>query len=170
MDSIKIALPLLKKSEGLRLKAYPDPATKGKPYTIGYGATYYENGQEIQPADKISKERAEELLIFHATQARDAARKYLKKKLTPNQEAAVISLVFNIGAGNFAKSTLLRKLNANPSDPTIEAEFKKFIYANKKIFPGLVSRRAEEAKLFFTPLTVLPLFLLVGLAFYFFRG
>lgn len=170
MDSVTKALPIIKKMEGLRLKAYPDPATKGKPFTIGWGATYYENGQEIRPTDQISRDRAEKLLIFHTTQTRDSIRKYLKKPLNANQEAAVISLVFNIGIGNFAKSTLLRKLNANPQDPTIKGEFEKFVYANKKIFPGLVTRRAEEAKLFFSPLTILPFIFLAGLALYWFKG
>ena len=151
MDSLAIAVPIIKKSEGLRLKAYPDPATGGKPFTIGYGATYYENGAAIQPGDKITKAQADKLLLFHAGKARDAVRKFVTAKINPNQEAALISLAFNIGEGNFAKSSLLKRINANPQDLGIYNEFNRWIYANKKIFPGLVTRRREEVGLYFRP-------------------
>lgn len=154
MDSLKIAIPIIKKSEGLRLVAYPDPATGGKPFTIGYGATYYENGSAIQPGDKITRQQAEKLLLFHAGKARDAVKKLVKANINPNQEAALISLIFNIGEGNLAKSTLLKKINKDPKDPTINDEFGKWIYANKKIFPGLVNRRQEESALFFKPVII----------------
>ena len=154
MDSLTIALPLIKKSEGLRLEAYPDPATKGKPFTIGWGATYYENGSAIQPGDKITRQQAEKLLLFHAGKAREAVKKLVKVNINPNQEAALISLIFNIGEGNLAKSTLLKKINKDPKDPTINAEFNKWIYANKKVFPGLVNRRQEESALFFKPVVI----------------
>lgn len=151
MDSLAIAIPIIKKSEGLRLKAYPDPATGGKPFTIGYGATYYENGAPIQPGDKITQAQADKLLFFHAGKARESVRKLVTAKINPNQEAALISLAFNIGEGNLAKSTLIKKINANPADAAINNEFNKWIYANKKIFPGLVKRRQEEVNLYFKP-------------------
>lgn len=151
MDSLAIAIPIIKKSEGLRLKAYPDPATGGKPFTIGYGATYYENGAPIQPGDKITQAQADKLLLFHAGKAREAVRKLVTAKINPNQEAALISLAFNIGEGNLAKSTLIKKINANPGDAAINNEFNKWVYANKKIFPGLVKRRQEEVNLYFKP-------------------
>jgi lysozyme len=154
MDSLTIALPLIKKSEGLRLNAYPDPATGGKPFTIGYGATYYENGSPILPGDKITKAQADKLLLFHAGKAKETVKKLVKANINPNQEAALISLIFNIGEGNLSKSTLLKKINKDPKDPSINDEFKKWIYANKKIFPGLVSRREEESKLFFKPIVI----------------
>jgi lysozyme len=154
MDSLTIALPLIKKSEGLRLIAYPDPATGGKPYTIGYGATYYENGSPILSGDKITKAQAEKLLQFHAGKAKETVKKLVKSNINPNQEAALISLVFNIGEGNLAKSTLLKKINKDSKDPSINEEFKKWVYANKKIFPGLVGRREEESKLFFKPIVI----------------
>lgn len=154
MDSLTIAIPIIKKSEGLRLKAYPDPATGGKPFTIGYGATYYESGAAIQPGDKITKAQADQLLAFHAGKAREAVRKLVTSKINPNQEAALISLVFNIGEGNLKKSTLLKKININPKDPGIESEFSKWIYANKKIFQGLISRRKEESSLYFKPFAI----------------
>jgi len=154
MDSLTIALPLIKKSEGLRLVAYSDPATGGKPFTIGYGATYYQNGSPIQPGDKITKAQADKLLLFHAGKAKETVKKLVKSNINPNQEAALISLIFNIGEGNLAKSTLLKKINKDPKDPSINEEFKKWVYANKKIFPGLVSRREEESKLFFKPIVI----------------
>ena len=69
--------------------------------------------------------------------------------LTQNQFDALVSFVFNVGAGNFRSSTLLKRLKSNPNDPDIENQFKKWVYDNGKVLPGLVRRRDEEAKLYF---------------------
>jgi lysozyme len=53
--------------------------------------------------------------------------------------------------GNFRRSTLLRKVNANPKDPSIRAEFKKWVRANDRVLLGLQRRRNAESKLYFTP-------------------
>jgi lysozyme len=50
--------------------------------------------------------------------------------------------------GNFRRSTLLRKVNANPKDPSIRAEFMKWTRANNVVLKGLVRRREAEAKLY----------------------
>ena len=44
--------------EGLRLKAYPDPATGADPWTIGYGHT----GLDVHPGKTITKAEALALL------------------------------------------------------------------------------------------------------------
>ena len=63
---------------------------------------------------------------------------------------ALVSFAYNVGVGNFAKSTLLKKVNANPNDPTIRSEFEKWNKANGRVLKGLVTRRKEEADLYFT--------------------
>ena len=45
---------IAKRHEGLRLTAYPDPATSGAPWTIGYGHT-----RGVRPGDTCSREQAE---------------------------------------------------------------------------------------------------------------
>jgi lysozyme len=60
-----------------------------------------------------------------------------------------VSFAFNCGLGNLRASTLLRKVNANPNDPTIAAEFAKWDKANKKVLRGLSIRRKAESDLYF---------------------
>lgn len=55
--------------------------------------------------------------------------KLIKSKITQNQFNTLVSLAYNIGVGAFGRSTLLRKVNANPNDPTIGAEFLKWVNA-----------------------------------------
>jgi lysozyme len=69
-----------------------------------------------------------------------------------NQYDALVSFVFNLGIGAFRKSTLLKKIQANPNDPAIRAEFMKWVNAGGKPLKGLITRRAAEADLYFKPL------------------
>lgn len=59
------------------------------------------------------------------------------------QKAALISFVYNVGQGNLQTSTLLRKLNSGDHEGACE-QLTRWVYANKKKLPGLVSRRNEE--------------------------
>jgi lysozyme len=75
--------------------------------------------------------------------------KLIKSKLTQNQFNALVSFAFNLGVTALNKSTLLKKVNINPNDPTIAAEFAKWNKAGGKVLNGLTKRRAKEAKLYF---------------------
>ncbi len=70
--------------------------------------------------------------------------------LTQNQFDALCSFVFNVGCGAFLRSTLLKKIKMNPSDPTIRDEFAKYRFAGGKVLPGLEKRRREEAAVYFS--------------------
>ncbi len=63
---------------------------------------------------------------------------------------ALVSFVFNVGGGNFRKSTLLKKVKANPDDNSIMDEFLRWVYAKGKVLPGLQKRRLAEMKLYFS--------------------
>lgn len=139
-------LELIKKHEGLRLKAYLCPANV---WTIGYGNTFYSNGMPVKKGDKISKEGAEALLAVTASGFWSRMKPLIKAPLNYNQQSALLSFAFNVGIGNFQKSTLLRKVNANPNDPTIRNEFQRWVRARGVVLPGLVRRRNEEAALYF---------------------
>lgn len=140
-------LRLLAKHEGLSLKAYKCPAGV---WTIGYGNTYYEDGTKVKEGDIITRERAEELLRIIANDFATKVDALVKPKLTMQQFDALVSFAYNVGIANFAKSTLLKKVNANPLDLTIRAEFEKWNKSNGKVLKGLVTRRKEEADLYFT--------------------
>jgi lysozyme len=135
-------LAIIREFEGLRLKAYPDPASGGDPWTIGYGHTL-----DVEPGDTCTKEQAEQWLLDDAADAEVAILKHVKVALSQGQLDALISFVFNLGAGNFAKSTLLRKLNAGDYVGAWQ-EFGRWNKAAGKVMPGLSRRRAAEAKLF----------------------
>ena len=139
---------LIKLFEGCKLVAYKCSAAKD---TIGYGNTFFENGTPVKPGDKITQERANELFEIIAKDFADKVKPLIKSAVTPNQFAALTSFAYNAGIGNLKSSTLLKKVNANPNDPTIDLEFQKWNKAGGKVLAGLTKRRASESKLYFTP-------------------
>jgi lysozyme len=139
---------LIKFYEGCKLVAYKCSAAKD---TIGYGNTFFEDGKSVKPGDKISQERANELFEIIAKEFADKVAPLVKSSVTPNQFAALTSFAYNAGIGNLKSSTLLKKVNANPNDPTIDLEFKKWDKGGGKVLAGLTKRRAAESKLYFTP-------------------
>lgn len=139
--------------EGIRTKAYLCQA--GKP-TIGIGCTFYEDGKPVRLGDVITKERAFQLAEMIAPQFSATVKKLVKSKLTENQFIVLCSFAFQEGNAAFASSTLLKKVNANPNDPTIRDEFMKWVYAKnpktgkKEKSAGIIKRRTIEADLYFT--------------------
>jgi lysozyme len=140
-------LGIIKKHEGLRLRAYKCPADV---WTIGYGNTFYEDGTPVRQGEVISKERADRLLFQTVSRFRQHVDAAVTAQLTPNQLDALTSFAYNIGMAAFRRSTLLRKVNANPNDPTIRNEFMRWTRAKGRALRGLEIRRKEEADLYFT--------------------
>jgi len=141
------ALPIIKKFEGLRLTSYLCPSGLA---TIGYGATFYMNGSRVQLGEKITIDRADSLLLMQVKLFENEVRRTVKSALNENQLGALVSFCFNIGGGAFSKSTLAKKANANPNDPSIRAEFMRWTRGGGKVLPGLVKRREAEANLYFS--------------------
>ena len=139
-------IAIIRKYEGLKLRAYICPAGLN---TIGYGSTFYENGTRVQPGDVITMDRADKLLHFQVRLFADEVRRTVKSTLNDNQLGALVSFCFNIGGAAFSRSTLARKANANPNDPTIRSEFMRWTRGGGKVLPGLVKRREEEANLYY---------------------
>jgi lysozyme len=141
----------LKSKEGLRLKAYICPAGK---WTIGYGNTFYEYGSKVKKGDTISKNRAEELFENILYQFSKEVKSLLKTELNDNQFSALVSFSYNVGIGNFSKSTLLKLVNINPSNPSIKNEFIKWNKGGGKTLYGLTIRRQKEADIYFKEINV----------------
>ena len=138
-------LELIKDFEGFSSNAYLCPA---KIPTIGFGNTFYENGTKVKLGDQISKTDALKLLEVIAN--RDFADKIfpsIKVKVTQSQFDAMVSLAYNIGAGAFSKSTLLKKVNAGDIAGAGE-EFLRWNKAGGKVVLGLTRRREREKQLF----------------------
>lgn len=134
-------IALIKEFEGLSLKAYKCP---GGVRTIGYGHT-----AGVKPGMVISEAQAEEYLMADLI----ASEKYLndlRLAINQNQFDALISFIYNVGTGNFSRSTLLRKVRANPQDNSIMDEFLRWVYSKGRVLPGLQRRRLAEMKLYFS--------------------
>jgi lysozyme len=136
-------LATVKEFEGLRLKAYKCPAAV---WTIGYGHTSAAGAPNVTPDLVITKDEAEGILKDDMEQYEAGVRKYVKVGLTQNQFDALVDFAYNAGVGALAKSTLLKKVNAEKFDE-VPAEFMKWTKGGGKELPGLVRRRRAEVKL-----------------------
>lgn len=139
-------MPIIRKYEGLRLRAYICPSGLA---TIGYGATFYENGSRVQMGEVITIERADKLLHMQVKLFADEVKRVVKSEINDNMLGALTSFCFNVGGAAFGKSTLAKKVNKNPNDPTIRDEFMRWTRGGGKVLPGLVKRREEEANLYY---------------------
>lgn len=140
------AIGLIKKYESFSSKPYLCPA---RIPTIGYGCTIYPDGRKVTMSDEpITKDKAEALLLDYVINKimpniRDLG-------LSDNQEAALASLIYNIGWGAFAKSKCYKAIKAKDW----ETVYKNWDWckANGKFLNGLAKRRTEELYLFFQDL------------------
>ena len=139
-------IDLIKKFEGCKLKAYKCPAGV---WTIGYGHTY-----EVKKTDVITQEQADAFLREDVQRIINFLNS-LKLRLNPNQMRALVSFCYNVGQGNFMKSTLFKYLAVNNQDHRIYNEFlrwtKTTVNGKKVELDGLVKRRKQEADLYFKP-------------------
>jgi len=136
-------LATVKEFEGLRLKAYKCPAAV---WTIGYGHTSAAGAPMVTSDLEITREAAEEILKKDMVQYEDGVRKYVKVDLSQGQFDALVDFAYNAGVGALAKSTLLKRVNAEKFDE-VPAEFMKWTKGGGKELPGLVRRRRAEVKL-----------------------
>ena len=128
--------------EGFRSTPYRDAGGK---LSIGFGHL-------IKPAEsfsRISYGEAEDLLSQDLRSAENAVNWLVTAPLTQNQFDALVSLVFNIGSGNFAKSTLLKFLNAGDYAQAA-GQFARWSLVDGRRLSGLVKRREAETQLFIT--------------------
>lgn len=151
-------IKILHEFESCRLRAYLCPAGV---WTIGWGNTFYEDGKPVREGDAITQARADSLFLFVLARFEDQVRRAITSAVNDNQFSAFVSALYNIGAGSSHKSglirlkngqpsTLLRKINANPNDPTIRDEFMKWVSPGTAFTAGLTRRRAAEANLYFS--------------------
>lgn len=139
---------LITEFEGFSAKPY---LCSAKIPTIGFGNTYYPDGKRVTMLDKeVNKVQAFEMFKYIADKFASTVSKLVTSPLNQNQFNALVSLAYNIGTGNFASSTLLKKVNKNHNDTSIELEFKKWNKVNKKEVAGLTRRRLYESKVYFS--------------------
>jgi len=139
---------LTKESEGFRNKLYNDAAGY---CTIGYGHLIKKsscNGTEdVLFSNEITEIQGEELLVVDMNWAKYMVGKHVSVELTEGQYAALVDFVFNVGSGNFVSSTLLQRINAGQHG-NVPFQFKRWVKAGGKEWPGLVTRRENEINLY----------------------
>ena len=139
---------LITEFEGFSAKPY---LCSAKIPTIGFGNTYYPDGKRVSMLDKeITKVQAFEMFKYIADRFASRVSKLVTSPLNQNQFNALVSLAYNIGIAAFTNSTLLKKVNVNHNDKSIELEFKKWNKVNKKEVEGLTRRRNYEADIYFS--------------------
>ena len=130
---------LIRHFEGCRFDAYLCPAGV---WTIGYGHT-----ADVKEGDTIDQEAAEAFLIEDLESFERDVTRLVEVPLTQQQFDALVSWTFNLGAGNLAESTLLKKVN-NYQYAEVPEQMMRWVRAGGQVLDGLVKRRAAEAALF----------------------
>lgn len=133
-------LALIKSFEGLSLTAYTCPAGV---LTVGFGST----GPHVKPGMRITEAEADALLSKDLERFETGVESLVTADIGQDEFDSLCSFAFNVGLGNLEQSTLLRLLNRSDYMGAA-AQFGKWIYAGKKVLPGLVRRRHAEAALF----------------------
>lgn len=146
MSALAHAVALIRRWEGCRLEAYPDPATGGDPWTIGWGST----GPGIREGVKWTQAQADDRLALDVSRFMRGVRASLQREASDNELGAMTSLAYNIGLGAFRSSTLLRLFNAGDKAGAAR-QFDRWNRAGGRVMPGLVRRRADEREVFEQP-------------------
>jgi lysozyme len=142
MKTSEIGKDLIKKFEGVRLKAYRCSADVP---TIGFGNTFYEDGEKVQMNDTITLERARDLFDMLLPRYEKIVLNKVKRVLKQNEFDALVSHTYNTGGS----STLFRLVNANESIEDIKSWWlTTYTTANGKKLKGLVERRKQEYDLY----------------------
>jgi lysozyme len=133
---------LIKLFEGVRLKAYKCSA--GVP-TIGFGNTYYPNGDKVKMGDTITLEQARDLFDDLIVRYERIVNSKLKVDVKQNEFDALVSHTYNTGGS----TTLFKLVNMEANKDKIKDWFlTKYITANGKVLQGLKNRRLKEWELF----------------------
>jgi len=139
MNSLKVLTQLIKDSEGCKLTAYQCPAGV---WTIGYGCT----GIDIKKGLVWTQAQSDAELDILAHGVLSSAIKSSPTLTSPNRHAAIADFIFNLGIGNYSKSTLKKYVDQS-NWLAAAGEIKKWDKANGIPLNGLTIRRKKEADL-----------------------
>ncbi|HGJ5865312.1 MAG TPA: lysozyme [Arsenophonus nasoniae] len=134
---ILLASTMIMHFEGLKLAPYFDG---GGVLSVCFGHT----GKDIKPNSIYSKAECEQWLNSDLQTVKKQVDLLIQVKVNTLTQAAIYSFVYNVGIGNFQRSTLLKKLNANDLDSACEA-MKQWVYVGKEKWQGLMTRREIES-------------------------
>lgn len=133
-------LRLIQYFEGLTLVPYRCPAGY---LTVGYG-------HRLMPTERIApitQETAEAMLTRDVRLSEASVAALVPVPLNQEQFDALVSFTFNLGSGALQRSRLRQKILRGEMDAAVQ-EFFRWVYAKGRKLPGLIRRRAAEARLF----------------------
>lgn len=144
MTPSKAAFDSIKRFEGCRLTAYPDPGSGGDPWTVGWGAT----GTGIKKGVTWTQGQADARLEHDVNTFATKVSALLKTApTTQSQYDALVSFAFNVGIGALKESTLLR-MHMDADYDGAAGQFARWNRASGKVLAGLTRRRAAEMRLY----------------------
>lgn len=124
--------------EGLRQNAYPDPATKGPPWTVCYGET-----KGVQPGDRYSVAQCKAMLEDSLQDYAAGIERCVTVQLPDKRYVALISFAYNVGTKAACNSSVVKLINAGATKQGCDALLKWDKAAGIR-FPGLTKRRQKE--------------------------
>lgn len=141
MKTSKEGIDFIASFEGFEAEAYVCPGGK---LTIGYGHT-----RGVKRGDVVTEAQAKQLLQEDVAEAERYVNAFVHAPLRQNQFDALVSFVFNVGCGNFRRSSLLKEVNCDADNfGDIRPRFMAFVKSKGKVSPGLTRRRKAEADLY----------------------
>jgi GH24 family phage-related lysozyme (muramidase) len=147
-------LELTKVSEGFRGTLYNDAAGY---CTIAFGhlikLARCDGTEPPEFLDGVTKDEGTTLLVEDMSAAQTSVMLAVEANLTDSQYAALCDFVFNVGSGNFRRSTLLKVVNREVFE-NVPHELRRWVKAGGRVLPGLVTRRENEIELFFDGLPI----------------
>lgn len=133
-----LAATLVGGFEGLRQNAYPDPATKGPPWTVCYGET-----KGVQPGDRYTIAQCKAMLEDSLQEYAVGIERCVTVPLPDKRYVALISFAYNVGTKGACNSSVVKLINAGATKAGCEALL-KWNKAAGIVFPGLTKRRQKE--------------------------
>jgi lysozyme len=128
--------------EGVVNKVYADV---GGVLTACIGHT----GPELRVGQVFSDEKCLKMFGADLAYHDKLLRTYIKVPITEGERTAYLSLIFNIGPGNFRRSSLLKTLNSGDHTGACN-KILAWRLVDGKVVQGLVDRRQKENKLCLT--------------------
>lgn len=122
--------------EGVRYVPYQDVVDK---WTTCYGHT----GSDIMLGKTYTEAECRALLNKDLATVARQINPYIKVPIPETTRGALYSFVYNVGAGNFKTSTLLRKINQGDIKGACD-QLRRWTYAGGKKWKGLITRREIE--------------------------
>jgi lysozyme len=146
MSTTSKAASIIAIFEGKKLKSYKD---QGGVWTIGFGSTFnIDENRPVKEGDTITEATALRWLKTITANLQADIKKLVTVPVTQNQLDSLTSLAYNIGPSAFAKSTLLKMLNAGKTKIEVADQFLRWNKVKGVVNQGLINRRSKERELF----------------------